>query len=282
MNNKCLIVVNKLSGGFKGLDVQALKDKFGASYKETVVRYIPDDLEAMNVMGFDGVAVCGGDGTLHHVINANIPSPTTLYYVPCGTLNEVYHFNKKGESTLKKVGSVGDALFSYVLATGTFTPLGYSVDVSKKQKFKAFAYLFNVLKEYKVKDVKAVISVDGKIKSGSFTLIMLINSPRCFGFNFNKIYGDGKMHLLLIKSPGADSLLNRIKIFFPFFRAFFVGFKKPCESKNITFTPFDKVEVDLDESVKFCADGESYTPNKRFTVSVKSLNNPILILNNKN
>ena len=280
MENKCLIVVNKLSGGFKGLDVQALKARLDSSYKETVIKYIPDDLEALNASGFDGVAVCGGDGTLHHVINANIPSPTTLYYVPCGTLNEVYHFNKKGDGTLKKVGSVGDNLFSYVLATGTFTPLGYSVEVSKKQKLKALAYVINVIKEYKVNNVKALLNVDGKIKSGNYTLIMLINSPRCFGFKFNKMYGDGKMHLLLINSPGKDTLWNRVKIFFPFFRAFFIGFKKPCENKHLTFIPFDKVDIDLDERVVFCADGEELElKNNQISILVKNLNNPIKILN---
>lgn len=278
MKKDCLIVVNKLSGNAETLNLESLKERLSSRYQKFEVKYIPEDLENIRMAEYEGVAVCGGDGTLNHILNTPLPSYTSLYYVPCGTLNEVYHSQK--ESVLRVVGHAGDILFSYVCATGTFTPLGYAVETKSKKRFKALAYVSKVVREYKVNDVWARLKVDGKVYDGEYTLIMLINSPRCFGFNFNKMYNKGEMCLLTIKSPGKDNLLNRARIFFPFFRAFFMGFKKPYESKNLLFTPFKKVDLELLSPTPFCVDGERYEINKRVDVNITRLKNPINILNN--
>ncbi len=276
MNKQCLIVINKLSGNADQVNIVGLKEKLSSTYSEFEVKYIPEDVEKLDVTTFQGVAVCGGDGTLNHIINKDVPTSTSLYYVPCGTLNEVYNAQK--ESTLTLVGHAGDMLFSYVCASGSFTPLGYSTSISAKKRFKALAYLSKVLKEYKVENIEARFNVDGKSFEGNYTLIMLINSPRCFGFNFNKAYSKGEMCLLTIKSPGKNTLLNKIKIFFPFFRAFFIGFKKPYESKVILFTPVKHVDLELISPTTFCLDGEKYEISKSVGISITKLKNPITII----
>ena len=278
MKKDCLIVVNKLSGNAETLNLESLKERLSARHQKFEVKYIPEDLEGFEIGDYSAVAVCGGDGTLNHFINAPIPSFTSLYYVPCGTLNEVYNAQK--ESVINLVGHAGDVLFSYVFATGTFTPLGYSVNNKSKKKFKALAYVSKVIREYKVNNIWARLNVDGKIIDGEFTLIMLINSPRCFGFNFNKKYKKGEMCLLTIKSPGKDNLLNRIRIFFPFFRAFFMGFKKAYESKNMLFTPIKRVDLELLSPTPFCVDGEKYEIEKTIEINLTQLKNPIRILAN--
>ena len=278
MKKDCLIVVNKLSGNAETLNLENLKERLSARHQKFEVKYIPEDLEHFELADYNAVAVCGGDGTLNHFINTPVPSFTSLYYVPCGTLNEVYNAQK--ESVLNLVGHAGDVLFSYVFATGTFTPLGYAVNNKSKKRFKALAYVSKVLKEYKVNNVWAKINADGKIIDGEFTLIMLINSPRCFGFNFNKTYKKGEMCLLTIKSPGKDNLLNRIRIFFPFFRAFFIGFKKPYESKNVLFTPIKRADLELLSPTLFCVDGEKYEIDKTIEINLTQLKNPIRILAN--
>ncbi len=278
MNKNCLIVVNKLSGNASTLDLNRIKEILSPSYSSFEVKYIPEDLESLKMESFHGVAVCGGDGTLNHVINKNIPSTTSLYYVPCGTLNEVYSAQK--ESTLSLVGHAGDVLFSYVCGAGTFTPLGYATSINAKKRFKAFAYISKVLGEYKVENIWARLNVDGKIYDGTYTLIMLINSPRCFGFNFNKMYHKGEMCLLTIKSAGKDNLLNRIKIFFPFFRSFFIGFKKPYQSQKVLFTPVKHVDLELLSPTPFCLDGEKYEIEKSVDICITKLKNPIKIINN--
>lgn len=277
MKKECLILINKLSGNATKIDVDALKNKLAESYNSFEIKYIPEDLSYVGTSYYDGVAVCGGDGTLNHIINTSLPTGTNLYYVPCGTLNEVYHSQK--ESTLTLVGHAGDILFSYVCATGTFTPLGYTVNAKSKKRFKALAYISKVLREYKVSNIQARLNLDGKKIEGRYTLLMLLNSPRCFGFNFNRLYHKGEMCLLSIKSPGKNNLLNKIKIFFPFFRAFFIGFSKPYESKNILFTPFKHLDLELKTPTPFCVDGEKYEIDKTIGINITKLKNPIKIIN---
>lgn len=276
MKKECLIVVNTLSGNSGSLDVEKIKEKLSREYLSFKVARVPEESIA-SYEEYSGIAVCGGDGTLNRMINTSLSPCASLYYVPCGTLNEVYGAQK--ECTLSLVGSAGDLLFSYVCATGTFTPLGYAVDVSSKKKIKALAYILKVIREYKVWDVKAKINLDGKKLEGDYTLLMLLHSPRCFGFNFNKGYKKGEMCLLTIKSPGKDNLINRIKIFFPFFRAFFMGFNKPYESKNMLFTPFKRISLTLSSPTPFCVDGEEYKINNTVEVNITKLKNPIKILN---
>ncbi len=276
MKKECLIIINTLSGNSKNVDVERIKEKLSKEYLNFKVASIPED-KNIAYSDYVAVAVCGGDGTLNRIINTNVSPFTSLYYVPCGTLNEVYGAQK--ESTLSLVGSAGNLLFSYVCATGTFTPLGYAVDVNAKKKIKALAYVLKIIREYKVWNVKAKINLDGKKMDGNYTLLMLLHSPRCFGFHFNKYYKKGEMCLLTIKSPGKDNLINRARIFFPFFRAFFIGFRKPYKSKNMLFTPFKHIDLTLSYPTPFCVDGEEYKIKDTVDVSVTKLKNPIKILN---
>lgn len=277
MSDNCLIVINTLAGNYKSLDIEKLKRKLLLSYSDITVKYIPRDGVLANAVGYSAVAVCGGDGTLNSLINWDTSTLNKLYYVPCGTLNEVYDGGKR-DTRISSVGSANEKLFSYVLATGTFTPLGYVVDNASKQRFKVLAYLSRVLKEYKVCSIKAKITADGKTRDGDYTLIMAINSTRCFGFRFNKMHEDGKLCLLTIRSPGKDNLINRIKIFFPFFRAFFIGFKKPYSSENMCFMPFDELHIETESPTVFCADGEKAIQPASFDVKIKKLKNPITIV----
>lgn len=278
MKKDCLILINKLSGNSESINVESLKEKLSNLYQKFEVKYIPEDLETLKMAEYGGVAVCGGDGTLNHIINTSLPDFTSLYYIPCGTLNEVY--NSQKESVLNLVGHAGDVLFSYVCATGTFTPLGYAVNIKSKKRFKALAYIASVIKEYKVNDIWARLKVDGDVYDGEYTLIMLLNSPRCFGFRFNRLYHKGEMCLLTIKSPGKNNLLNKIRIFFPFFRAFFIGFNKPYKSKNMLFTPFKEVDLELLSPTTFCVDGEKYEIGKTIGINITKLKNPINIISN--
>jgi hypothetical protein len=85
---------------------------------------------------------------------------------------------------------------------------------------------------------------------------MAVKSRYVFGFKFNKIYehNSGKGHLLLIKSP--TGLFKRTKLFFLFFRAFFIGFKKEVNTKNLKFLTTSAAKIELKAEVDFCVDGE--------------------------
>ncbi len=270
------MLVNKIAGGFNGLNVDELVLRLNKSFDKTDVVYLPSE-SAPDFSGYDTAVVCGGDGTLNHLINSDVPGSMQVYYLPSGTLNEAAHIKRTEPISL--VGEADGRLFSYVFAAGTFTPLGYSVGHRSKQRFKALAYVMRVIREYKVARIRAKITVDGCDFEGEYTLIMVINSPRCFGFRFNRMYSEGgDMCLLTIRSPKAKGIFGKIAIFFPFFRSFFMGYSKPYSSKTIEFCAFKELKLSFDSVPVFCADGErAEGMNTTFYVKTHLLHNSIKI-----
>ena len=272
---KCLIIINRLSGNGKKADENILKQTFGTGF-ETDVFYVRKNTPTPDLLPYDRIVACGGDGTLNRLVNNKTKQGAQVFYCPYGTLNEV----ATGKTnTLSDVCVANDKKFAYVLATGIFTPLGYRTKDSHKQKFKAFAYILNVIKHYKVHHIPAQIDCDGHKTSGTYTLLLALDSPKCFGFRFNKAYAhdDNKMHLLLINSPKRKNIFGKVKIFFPLFRAFFVGFKKEYHSKNVTFVPFENLAITLTQPTDFCMDGELATFDGKIDVSLCKADTPITV-----
>ena len=88
---------------------------------------------------------------------------------------------------------------------------------------------------------------------------MAIDSMRCFGFRFNRLYraDDGKVHLLLVKSPRVRGLLGKIAIFFPLFRAFFMGFGKEVHGDKLVFKAVSDLKIKLFAPETFDVDGDA-------------------------
>lgn len=244
----CKLVVNADSGNFCKLDVDKLLNALGCV--DTEIETI-DSQTDWSAEGYDTVIVCGGDGTLHNAIEKC--RDTRLIYAPCGTLNETAHT----DNPIVSLGKVNEQFFSYVCAAGSFTEIGYSAENKSKKKWKAIAYLPQVLKSFRSFEISAEIIANGKKIDGDFTLLMILKSYRCFGFPFNKSYKKRKgLYLVAIRSYGKDNAVNRAKMFFPFFRVFFCGVKKPTERKNWVLIPFDELTIRLKEPQTFCLDGE--------------------------
>lgn len=255
---KCVIIVNKMSGNGSHVRDDRLKYVFGGGFEVDIVHLIKRTV-LEDFSSYDRIVICGGDGTLNGIINCKKKPGVELIYCPYGTLNELATGNaRERDYVLHDIGAANDKRFAYVCAAGTFTPLGYVVKDKHKRAFKGFAYIGKVLGQYKLCRINANMSIDGKIEEGDYTLIMAIDSPKCFGFKFNKMYrlDDGLLHLLTIRTPVRDGLLGAIKVFFPLFRAFFIGFDKPYRSKNMLFAPFSHLNIVLREKVDFCMDGE--------------------------
>ncbi len=266
---KCKLVINTLSGNAKNLRKLGDIEQFLAEqYELEIVRLSENnDLRISDLAyGCDVLAVCGGDGTLNSGVNAVAGKDIDLMYIPCGTLNDTAKNLRLAKKLSKEnrrirfvdMGKIGDTKFAYVLAGGTFTEIGYETAIKQKKHFKLLAYLFKVLKTYKVHRIKADIVLKNRVISDEFTLIMAINCSRCFGFRFNKRYrhNDGKAQLLLINSPKHNGLLGKIEIFFPFFRAFFMGFKEQKDGKTLKFIDFSDADLILKDEVPFTVDGE--------------------------
>ena len=257
---KTLIVHNNMSGNAQRMDAETLQKTYAHGEDVTTVELMEAGQD-YDVEGFDKLVVCGGDGTINVAVNKCKEKDVEIYCYPAGTLNE--KAKAYGESRrVKKMGTVNGELFTYVFATGAFTEIGYSADIGKKKKFKKSAYIGKVLSAYKPYAIEGEIRAD-KTYKGRFALIMAIDSDRCFGFRFNRAYDreNDCLYYLLIRSVG-EGILGKIRMFFPFFRSFFMGFNKEYHSKNIDFFPAKQAEIVLKEEQVFCMDGERREPGK--------------------
>ena len=285
----CLIIINKNAGTSKKISFEKVEKCLGNEFKYEH-RTIPG-ANVDDAYKFDAVAVCGGDGTLGSILKVVCDKPIDLYYFPVGTLNDKakaqrYEKHKSacpscdGQVNLKPVvyGKCEKVLtsdnytttdcdkdvFAYVFAAGSFTPIGYTSDVKSKKKFGVLAYVSQVLKEYKPHRIKAQIVNGKRTYEGEFTLVMFLKSPRCFGFHFNRAFDQDSTsgHLLAIRSPKSSGIIGYIQMFFPFFKAFFIGMKKEKSHGNIIFEKVYSTKITLKKDIDFCKDGEKQTQNK--------------------
>ena len=236
----CLILINDKAGKCKRCSVDKVRAQIGDHTFTSV--HLPCNMP-IDFAGYDSLAVCGGDGTLQLIMQDVYRTDKTVYYFPCGTLNDKAKAEKYCHTTEKPhrvtVGKVDNDVFTYVLAGGAFTDIGYSAKEKDKQRLGVLAYILKVLKSYKINRIKCKVSIDdnGTAKDyvGEFNLVMFIKSPRCFGFKFNHAFdeNDNGGHLLLIRSPKHNGIIGKIEMFFPFFRVFFMGVKKEREGTII-------------------------------------------------
>ena len=265
----CKVIVNRDSGNCAKLNVDTLLSLLDCKDAQLINIDSSTDWSAEDA---DTVIVCGGDGTLHNAIE-KYPEKQ-LIYAPCGTLNET----SMTDDVLTTVGKLNGTLFSYVAACGSFTEIGYSANTKSKKRFKSVAYLPQVLRFYKSHQIHARLHVDGVSYEDDYTLLMVLKSHRCFGFNFNKAYKQHKgLYLLAIKSFGKDNLMNRAKMFFPFFRVFFAG-AKPGVNENWMLMPFTQLTIELTEPQDFCLDGELRHFSGKLEISEQQLHKPIPII----
>lgn len=255
----CLLVINTLSGNASKVREEELIEKYAAD-DAVSVKYIRDVDDTYSVENVNKLIVCGGDGTLNNALNLCRDREIDIYYLPFGTFNETAK-GKHGSGiySLAKIGRIGERDFSYVAAAGSFTDIGQSPSARSKRRLKIFAYFSKVLTSYKVHHIAAKIKTDTLSVEGTYTLIMLSNAVRCFGFRFNHLYRDNsdELQLLLIKAPKKNNLWGKIKMFFPFFRAFFLGFRKEHFGKTLIFTSLKSAEISLPNETLFCVDGEN-------------------------
>ena len=254
----CLLVINTMSGNAAKVNPAEVIRRYAADDLVTVV-YLRDPADDYDVNGVEKLIVCGGDGTLGKALNRCQDKEIDLYYLPVGTFNETAkNLAKQGVSTLPNCGKLGDRAFAYVAAAGSFTEIGRNLAAKKKKRFKIFAYFAEVLSVYTVHRIYAEIECEKVKAKGHFTLVMFSNATRCFGFRFNHLHrsDSDELQALLIKAPEKDGIIGRVKMFFPFFRAFFLGFRKEHFGKNLIFASLRSARVRFSEEVPFCLDGE--------------------------
>lgn len=289
---KALIVKNELSGNSNSVTLDELQKVFCKDFVTSTI-IIKNKKMNYDVEGYDRIIVSGGDGTLLTFINLEhnaVNKASELFYVSSGTLNEKETNSSYDTSEIRKmnntIGQINSHYFSYVLATGTFTPLGYVVSDNKKKKHKIMAYISRILKEYKVHHITASLyNQDNSINlNDTYAIIMLLINESCFGLKFNHLYKNNKdkIYLLTIKAPKKKTLIGKIILFFSFFRTFIIGFDKEKRSKKINFIGIDELTINLKKDEPFCADGELMNLNKGInTIKVYKINGTVYMLDQK-
>lgn len=170
--------------------------------------------------GYDRIVCCGGDGTLHEVINGIIRTGITspIGYIPMGSTND-YAKNlgitkntamkclKEGTPGNIDIGCLNGEYFNYVAAFGAFTNVSFATPQEWKNNFGYFAYLLEGIKQLTdISPKKIRFSADGgEWQESEVILGMITNSFSVGGmknFNQNQVrLDDGKFEYLFIKYP---------------------------------------------------------------------------------
>ena len=184
-------------------------------YKGDAAQYI----STKDLSGFDKIICCGGDGTLHEVVNAlmrkDIKIP--LGYIPQGTTND-YAKNlgiskknaldciNKGKTISIDVGLFNDEYFNYVAAFGAFTAVSFATPQKFKNVLGYCAYLLEGIKSLSnIVPQHITCQVEGRTIEDDFVIGMVTNALSVGGFSGLKQQStrldDGLMEYLFIKMP---------------------------------------------------------------------------------
>lgn len=170
--------------------------------------------------GYDRIICCGGDGTLHEVVNGllqknscNIP----IGYIPTGSVNDyAKNLGITKKNALKclienkvmtmDIGCMNGEYFNYVAAFGAFTNVSFNTPQEMKNTFGYFAYLLEGMKQLGDIAPKHIrFCIDGVEAEDDIILGMITNAFFIAGiknFNNNQIkLDDGFMEYLFIKYP---------------------------------------------------------------------------------
>lgn len=228
-----------------------------------------EELANKNAGKYDIILSCGGDGTLHQVVNGVMQTEfrPLIGILPYGTCNDVARTLKIPFKLDKAIDCVlrlnttnydlmtdGITFISYSLATGYLTKVSYSAKSNLKKKVGRFAYVLSALKYiFKFNSLPFTITADGERIHGKFAYIMLINSESVGGFLLNKGENlhNGMFKLVLIKQTKF-----KIGSFFNFLKIFIRGIRRLKNSKNVIVKDVKNVIIENHSNEPFALDGE--------------------------
>lgn len=167
------------------------------------------------------VVCCGGDGTLHEVIEGlmELENPPVLGYIPAGSTNDVSRNldlpkNMRraadvaaGVETMRcDMGRFNGAPFVYVAAFGLFADVSYATPQKFKNLFGHMAYVLEgVGRLGNIRSWKVTVEHDEGTLEGEFIFGMVGNTRSVGGFQNLPVpevsLDDGKFELLLVRRP---------------------------------------------------------------------------------
>ena len=167
------------------------------------------------------IVCCGGDGTLHEVVEAmmEVKEPPVLGYIPAGTTND---FSKnldlprdmtkaaqvaaQGPVMQCDMGRFNNDTFVYVAAFGAFTNVSYDTPQPFKNLFGHLAYVLEGIGQLpNLHSYQMTVEHDGGTLKGEFIFGMVGNTRSVGGFKGwpkeEVKLDDGKFEVILVRPP---------------------------------------------------------------------------------
>ncbi len=292
MRKKVLLLVNGSAGQSAAMNrvYEMTEELTLQNCLVTVVPILPDDgvfsediLKQADHDYYDVVACCGGDGTLHYVINGilnehyNVP----IGYIPTGSANdfskgigisEDFHEQldtiASGREFAYDIGKFNDRYFNYIAAFGAFTAISYNTDQDAKNAIGYGAYAIEaVLNLYSNLNMSyhMKVEIDDRQIEGDFIFGSVSSSQSMGGMKTvvsnNAQYDDGLFELMLIKKP--NNIIDLQKI---------IAGLDPNGKNNqyVSVYQVSHVKFTAEENIDWTLDGEFGGSVKKADISVKN------------
>lgn len=237
--------------------------------------------------GYDMIIACGGDGTVHEIVNGMMKCPTRpkLAIMPAGTVNDFAEqlnlpkAKANFASLIMKynfrtidIGRINDDYFVNVVGGGAFTTIAHNVTLDSKTILGKYAYYYQaavqVPGELEVCENITYI-IDGKEYSYKTLLFLVINSAGAGGFKYlcpKAKLDDGLLDMVIFEKTNNAELFQ---IFTKVFNGQHITHPKVhyFQAENIKIIPENKLLIDTD------GDPGGYAP-----AEISSVHNAIDIL----
>lgn len=210
--------------------------------------------------GYDVIISCGGDGTVHEIVNGMLKSSNKvkLSILPAGTVNDFavqlkipkspHKFSKmliKENCKLIDVGIINNRYFVNVVFGGSFSSVPHSVTIEEKTMFGRFAYYFRALLEIPeqlMRTYEIDYNIDGINYSLNSHLFLVNNTLGAGGFKLlcpDAKIDDGLLDILIFEKSTHAELLQ---IFTSVFNGHHIQHPKVhyFQAKNIVINSKDK------------------------------------------
>ena len=216
---------------------------------------------------YDAVLCAGGDGTLHHTVNAMAQAGLGLPvgYLPAGSTNDFAASAGLSEDmaegcariaslreTRLDLGDFCGRRFCYVAAFGMFTDVSYSTPRQAKNLLGHMAYILegvkrlNLFQSWHARVRAAGFCMEDDFWYGSFTNTRSVGG---FGFpNADKVQlDDGEFEVMLVRSPKSLAELNTLA-------ARLV--RQEFDGRDLVFLHAKELQVTFGAPVPWTLDGE--------------------------
>lgn len=223
--NKILLIYNPVSGRNSMRMNKIVRFIQEAAKKYIVIVYEMKKDESLAPFleqtqeGCELVVCCGGDGSLHRVVNElmMVGLRIPLAYIPIGSTNDyakTLGINSRnsieraldGNNMCIDLGKFNEQYFNYVAAFGIFTDISYTTPQSVKNVLGYLAYLLEGVKQIgKLEDHFVRIELDDRKIEGNMIVGMVFNALSIAGKKRKNMKQtnlcDGKLEYLFVKCP---------------------------------------------------------------------------------